>query len=82
MLAARDDDRELDTALVSLGVLPPLDLADIRAWLSLPDIDVRAGANRDGHRVLDVAIGNRVVARIHHDGCVVPGGQALLLATA
>jgi hypothetical protein len=80
--AAHDCDRELDTALVALGVLPPLDLSEIRSWLSLPGVELAARANRDGHRVIDVAFGERTVARIHHDGRVVAGDQALLLATA
>lgn len=80
--AAHRSDRELDTALLALGVLPPLDLGEIRGWLGLPGVELVAGANHDGHRVISVAFGKRTVARIHHDGRVVPDGQATLLATA
>jgi hypothetical protein len=80
--AAFDADLELDTALVRLGVLPPLDLDEIRGWLCLDGIELVGAANADGHRVIAVMIGRRVVARIHHDGRVVASGQLGLLATA
>ena len=69
--AAFDIDRELDTALVRLGILPPLDLATIRSWLTIEGIRLDPGVNRDGHRVLGVVLGGRTVARIHQDGTVV-----------
>lgn len=64
-------DRELDTALVCLGVLPPLDLVPIRTVLSVAGTSVRATANRDGHRVLEIVSGHELWARIMPDGTVV-----------
>lgn len=75
--AAFDSDRELDTALVRLGILPPLDLTAIRSWLTIRDVDLRPTANCDGHRIVEVALGGRVVARIHNDGRVVDSNTAL-----
>jgi hypothetical protein len=71
MRAATDIDRELDTALVCLGILPPLDLSIIRSWLTLDDVELRAAQNPDGHRIVEVMLGHRPAARIHHDGHVV-----------
>ena len=68
--SAFDVDRELDMALVRLGVLPPLDLSVIRSWLTLDRVGVRARANADGHRVIEVLVERRVVASIGPDGTV------------
>ena len=68
--SASDVDCELDMALVRLGILPPLDLAEIRSWLTLDDVVVRARSNGDGHRVIDVVVERRVVASIQPDGTV------------
>ena len=68
--SAFDVDRELDLALVRLGVLPPLDLSDIRSWLTLDGVEVRARCNDDGHRVIDVLIERRIVASIGPEGAV------------
>jgi hypothetical protein len=70
--AAFADDRELDSALVGLGVLPPVDLEEIRGWLKVSGIDLVAGTNADGHRVIAIMIGQGTVARVHPDGRVVP----------
>ena len=80
--AAHDIDLELDTALTQLGVLPPLDLAPIRSCLSHEEIEIEAGANADGHRILYVSVQGRPTASIGHDGCVVPVAQATALASA
>ena len=69
-MSAFDVDRELDMALVRLGVLPPLDLSVIRSWLTLDGVGVRARSNDDGHRVIDVLVERRVVASIGPDGTV------------
>ncbi|MCB0965845.1 MAG: hypothetical protein R2705_24330 [Ilumatobacteraceae bacterium] len=69
-MAAFDVDRELDMALVRLGILPPLDLSVIRSWLTLDGVGTRARTNADGHRVIDVLIERRVVASIQPDGSV------------
>lgn len=69
--AANDVDRELDTALTCVGILPPLDLGPIRECLSEPSTVVVAETNHDGHRLLSVRDRHGVVAWIHHDGRVV-----------
>ncbi len=79
--AAIADDRELDAALSGLGVLPPLDLDLIRTCLCTPNTKLLAGVNRDGHRLLVIAEGDREVARIHHDGQVVLFGRQLVDST-
>lgn len=76
--AAFDADRELDMALIRLGVLPPLDLSLIRSWLTLDAAGVRACTNVDGHRVIEILVARRVVASIQPDGSV----TAPLAATA
>ena len=80
--AANADDRELDTALIHLGVLPPLDLSVIRSWLTVDDIGIRASTNRDGHRIVEVMMGDRPTAWIHHDGRVVAAHETRPLAPA
>lgn len=70
-LAARDVDRELDSALISVGILPPLELQPIRECLLTPATVIVAETNRDGHRLLSVHDRHGVVAWIHHDGRVV-----------
>lgn len=69
--AADDIDRELDTALTCLGILPPLELQPIRDCLRQPSTVLVAEVNRDGHRLLSVRNRHGVVAWIHHDGRVV-----------
>lgn len=69
--AAVDIDRELDTALTCLGILPPLDLRPIRECLLEPSTVIVAETNRDGHRLLTVRDRYGVVAWIHHAGRVV-----------
>lgn len=69
--AATDVDRELDTALTCVGILPPLELQAIRECLLEPSTVLVAETNRDGHRLLSVRDRHGVVAWIHHDGRVV-----------
>jgi hypothetical protein len=80
--AAHDADRELDTALICLGVLPPLDLSVIRSWLTLDDVGIRALSNPDGHRVIEVMVERRPAAWIHHDGRVVVAHDTRTLTPA
>ena len=82
LCAAHEEDRELDTALIRLGVLPPLDLSVIRSWLTLDGIGLHDATNRDGHRVIEVLVDRRVAARIHHDGSVVVATRGRTLTTA
>lgn len=70
-LAAGTTDRELDTALICVGILPPLDLAPIRTALLIDGAVLRASANGDGHRLIDVDVDGATVASIHHDGRVI-----------
>lgn len=65
------DDLVLDRALTHLGILPPLDLQEIRDCLADGSNVVVAETNRDGHRLLSVHDRYGVVAWIHHDGRVV-----------
>lgn len=69
--AATDVDRELDTALTCVGILPPLELQPIRECLLTQATVIVAETNRDGHRLLSVRDRHGVVAWIHHDGRVV-----------
>ena len=64
-------DRELDTALTCIGILPPLELQPIRECLLEPSTVLVAETNRDGHRLLSLHDRHGVVAWIHHDGRVV-----------
>lgn len=80
--AVHDIDVELDTALVQLGVLPPLDLEPIRSCLSHAGTSIEAGANADGHRIIYVTVEGRATASIGPDGRVVPVDQSTALATA
>jgi hypothetical protein len=80
--AVHDIDLELDTALTQLGVLPPLDLSEIRSLLSRSGVQLAAAANPDGHRVIRVSVHGRPAATIEHDGRLVPVGQSRTLATA
>jgi hypothetical protein len=82
MRAAHEVDRELDTALICLGVLPPLDLSVIRSWLTLDDVGIRASTNADGHRVIDVMVDRRPAAWIHPDGRVVVAHESRTFASA
>lgn len=68
--AATGSDRELDAALIDLGVLPPLDLDQIRACVQRAPNGLIAGTNADGHRLLTLVDGDRTIGWIHHDGCV------------
>lgn len=75
--AACASDVELDAALVSLGVLPPLDLGPIRSCLQ-PGRELDAATNRDGHRVIVVRDQGMPVAWIHPDGSVAAGPHSLV----
>jgi len=75
-------DRDLDAALLRLGVLPPLDLEPIRRWLDAEGVRLVAASNADGHRIIEFVIANRVAARVHHDGTVVVDHPPSALASA
>ncbi len=68
--AARQRDVDLDQALYDLGVLPPVDLNEIRSCLT-PDCQLTAHTTRYGHPVIEVRVSGTVSAWIHQDGSVV-----------
>lgn len=68
--AVTGSDRDLDAALIDLGVLPPVELDQIRACLRLAHTAIEAGVNVDGHRLITLVDGALPVARIHQDGRV------------
>ncbi|MDJ0769521.1 MAG: hypothetical protein QNJ12_12035 [Ilumatobacter sp.] len=78
--AAAASDRDLDAALLRVGVLAPLDLEPIRAWLTAPSTRLEALANRDGHRVIAVRRHGRCVAWVHHDGSLVTANELRSIA--
>jgi hypothetical protein len=78
LTAASQGDLNLDLALLRIGVLAPADLGEIRDVLRRPGVSLRASANRDGHRVIEVIADDRRAALVHHDGRV----QHLQLAAA
>jgi len=69
-LAATATDRELDRALSDVGVLPPLDLTQIRQVISRRGADLAMGHNDDGHAVVRVVWNAQLAALVHHDGRV------------
>jgi hypothetical protein len=71
-LAASLSDRELDRALSDVGVLPPLDLSEIRNVLKRPGCELATCPNCDGHTIVEVSWNTALSALIHHDGRVQP----------
>lgn len=69
-IAATASDRELDRALSDVGVLPPLDLDQIRSLLTQPAVELTTSRNDDGHAIVEVSWNGSRSARIHHDGRV------------
>lgn len=68
--AAAGSDRDLDRALSDVGVLPPLDLQQIRNVLTRSGAEVALARNDDGHAIVQVVWNARLSALIHHDGRV------------
>lgn len=68
--AAAGSDRELDRALSDVGVLPPLDLAEIRNVLNRPGCVLATCRNCDGHAIIEVRWSTHITALIHQDGRV------------
>jgi hypothetical protein len=66
--AALASDRELDRALSDVGILPPLDLSEIRSVLDRPGCELATCRNRDGHAIVEVMWNTELSALIHHDG--------------
>lgn len=76
--AATASDRELDRALSDVGVLPPLDLNEIRRVLTRPGSELTSCRNGDGHAIVEVSWNMSLSAMVHHDGRV----QMLSVAAA
>jgi hypothetical protein len=68
--AADASDRELDRALSDVGVLPPLDLDQIRHVLTRRGMELAVTRNADGHAIIQIAWNAQLSALIHHDGRV------------
>jgi hypothetical protein len=69
-LAASLSDRELDRALSDVGVLPPMDLSEIRGVLQRSGCELATCRNCDGHTIVEVSWNTALSALIHHDGRV------------
>lgn len=71
LLAAADwSDRDLDRALCDVGVLPPVDLREIRGLLTDPGVGLAARPDPNGHSIVEVIRGGSPTALIHPDGAV------------
>ncbi len=68
--AAGATDRELDRALCDVGVLPPLDLSQIRRVLRRRGTRLAISSNDDGHTIVQVVWNAQLAALVHHDGRV------------
>jgi predicted nuclease with RNAse H fold len=68
--SAKATDRDLDRALSDVGVLPPLDLTQIRQLLTRNGTNLALDLNDDGHTIIEVVTGGRAVAWVQHDGRV------------
>jgi hypothetical protein len=68
--AAAGSDRELDRALSDVGVLPPLDLTQIRQVVTRSGTELAMSRNDDGHAIIQVAWNAQLAALVHHDGRV------------
>jgi hypothetical protein len=67
-VAASSTDAALDLALLRLGILAPADLDEIRSLLTRTSASLRATANHDGHRIIEVVERGTTLAELHHDG--------------
>ena len=68
--ASSGSDRQLDRALSDVGILPPLDLSQIRRVLARPGTELSTSRNQDGHVVVEVYWNTSLSVMIHHDGRV------------
>lgn len=68
--SAGADERQLDSALLSMGILPPADLTEIRHLIGATDAQLDVRTNIDGHHFIDVVRSGTPVASIHPDGTV------------
>jgi hypothetical protein len=68
LVAAHRSDRDLDLALLRVGVLAPADLDQIKAVLTSDGVSLRAAVNADGHCVIEVWRAGEPFAHLHHNG--------------
>lgn len=68
LVAAHRTDRDLDLALLRVGVLAPADLDPIKSTLSLDGVTLCAAVNTDGHCTIDVFRAGKLIARLRHNG--------------
>ena len=68
LVAAHRSDRDLDLALLRVGVLAPADLAQITTVLTTAGVSLRAAANDDGHCVIEVWRTGEPFAHLRHNG--------------
>jgi len=68
--AAAGSDRELDRALSDVGVLPPLDLTQIRQVVTRSGTELAMSRNDDGHAIIQIVWNAQLAALVHHDGRV------------
>ncbi len=68
LVAAHRNDRDLDLALLRVGVLAPADLDRIKTVLTIDGVSLRAAVNADGHCVIEVWRAGESFAHLHHNG--------------
>ncbi len=68
--AASGSDRDLDMALLRIGVLAPADLGEIRSVVDRDGVVLKASANEYGHAIVVVLEHGQIAAFVHHDGRV------------
>jgi len=68
LVAAHGSDRDLDLALLRVGVLAPAELGPIKAVLTLDGIALQAAVNSDGHCAIEVLRAGELLGCLHHNG--------------
>jgi hypothetical protein len=68
LVAAHGSDRELDLALLRVGVLAPADLDQIKSVLTPDGVSLRAVGNADGHCVIEVWRAGEPFAHLQPNG--------------
>jgi len=68
LAAAHCNDRDLDLALLRVGVLAPADLDRIKTVLTTAGVSLRAAANAHGHCVIEVWRTGKPFAHLLHNG--------------
>lgn len=68
LVAAHRTDRELDLALLRVGILAPADLVPIKSTLTLDGVALRPAVNGDGHCAIEVFRAGELIAHLRHNG--------------